>query len=90
MTTLDKMRLKSFVERIERMEAEKKEFEDEIRDIYAEAKGVGFDVKILRKVVALRKQDPDKRREEFEILYLYLSDLGDLADTPLGEFLRLP
>ena len=90
MTTLDKMRLKSFVERIERMEAEKKEFEDEIRDIYAEAKGVGFDVKILRKVVALRKQDPDKRREEFEILSHYRSDLGDLADTPLGEFLRLP
>ena len=68
--------LKAFVERIERLEEEKKALADDIKDVYAEAKGNGFDIKIMRKIVAIRKQDRDKRREEEEILDLYLAALG--------------
>ncbi len=68
--------LRAFVERIERMEEEKKALADDIKDIYGEAKGNGFDTKILRKVIALRKQDRDKRHEEETILDLYLAALG--------------
>ncbi len=69
-------RLKAFVERIERLEEEKKALAEDIKEIYAEAKGVGFDVKILRKVVTLRKMDTEKRREEEELLELYKSAIG--------------
>ena len=68
--------LRAFVERIERREEEKRTIADVIKDVYAEAKGTGFDVKIMRKVVSLRRQDLNKRREEEEILDLYLSALG--------------
>jgi uncharacterized protein (UPF0335 family) len=68
--------LKAFVERIERLEEEKKTISDDIKDVYAEAKGNGYDIKVMRKIVAIRKQDKDKRREEEEILDLYLSALG--------------
>ena len=68
--------LKAFLERIERLEQEKRALADDIKDVYAEAKGTGYDVKILRKVVSIRKQDAHKRREEEEILDLYLSVLG--------------
>lgn len=68
--------LKAFIERIERMEEEKKAAADDIKDIYAEAKGVGFDVKIIRQIVRLRRQDAQERREAEEILDLYLSALG--------------
>jgi uncharacterized protein (UPF0335 family) len=68
--------LRAFVERIERLEEEKRTMADDIKDVYAEAKGNGFDVKILRKVVSLRRQDLNKRREEEEILDLYMSALG--------------
>jgi uncharacterized protein (UPF0335 family) len=68
--------LRAFVERIERLEDEKRTIADDIKDVYAEAKGNGFDVKIMRKVVSLRRQDLNKRREEEEILDLYLSALG--------------
>lgn len=68
--------LKAFVERIERCEEEKSEIADTIREIYAEAKGTGFDTKILRKVVSLRKKDPEERSEEEALLDLYLSALG--------------
>lgn len=77
--------LRAFIERIERLEEEKKALSDDIKDVYAEAKGNGFDVKIMRRIVALRKQDADKRREEAEILDLYLAALGMLADLPLGQ-----
>jgi uncharacterized protein (UPF0335 family) len=69
--------LKSFIERIERMEEEKKALAEDIRDIYAEAKGNGYDAKIMRKIVAMRKQDATKRREEEEITELYLAALGE-------------
>ena len=68
--------LRAFVERIERLEEEKKALGDDVRDVYAEAKGAGFDAKVIRKVVSIRKQDRDKRREEEEILELYLAALG--------------
>ncbi|GAC1333106.1 MAG: hypothetical protein NVSMB26_13740 [Beijerinckiaceae bacterium] len=68
--------LRAFIERIERLEEEKKTIADDIKDVYAEAKGNGFDIKIMRKVVSLRRQDLNKRREEEEILDLYLSALG--------------
>ena len=70
--------LKAFVERIERLEEEKKALSDDIRDVYAEAKGNGFDVKALRQVVRLRKQDKDERAEQEAILDTYLQALGML------------
>jgi len=73
---VDAAHLRAFIERIERLEEEKKALSDDIRDVYAEAKGNGFDVKIIRKIVSIRKQDRDKRREEEEILDLYLAALG--------------
>jgi uncharacterized protein (UPF0335 family) len=68
--------LKSIVERIERMEEEKKALADDIRDIYAEAKANGFDTKTLRTVVRLRKQDRAEREEQEALLDLYLHALG--------------
>ena len=68
--------LKAFVERIERLEEEKKGIADEIKEVYAEAKGNGFDVKILRKIVSLRKKDRSERQEEEAILELYMQALG--------------
>ena len=68
--------LRAFVERIERLEEEKKQLSDDIKDVYAEAKGNGFDVKILRKVISLRKRDASEREEEETILDLYLQALG--------------
>ena len=68
--------LRSFVERIERLEEEKKTIADDIKDVYAEAKGNGFDTKVLRKVISLRKQDAEERQEMEAILDLYLQALG--------------
>lgn len=69
-------RLLSFLERIERLEEEKAELAEDIKDIYAEAKGTGFDVKTMRRIVKLRKMEPEKRREEDELLELYKSAVG--------------
>jgi uncharacterized protein (UPF0335 family) len=74
-----KDQLKAFVERVERLEEEKKAIADDIRDVYAEAKGNGFDVKALRTIVRLRKQDVDERREQETILETYMHALGMLA-----------
>jgi uncharacterized protein (UPF0335 family) len=68
--------LRSFVERIERLEEEKRALADDIKDVYGEAKANGFDVKIMRKIVSIRKQDRDQRMEEETILDLYLAALG--------------
>jgi uncharacterized protein (UPF0335 family) len=78
-TLVAKDHLKAFVERIERLEEEKKTIADDVRDVYAEAKANGFDVKALRAVVRLRKQDVDERREQEAILDTYLHALGMLA-----------
>ena len=77
-TRVAKDHLKAFVERIERLEEEKKALSDDIRDVYAEAKANGFDVKALRSVVRLRKQDVDERKEQEAILETYLQALGML------------
>ena len=71
--------LKSIVERIERLEEEKKTIADDIKDVYAEAKGNGFDVKALRQIIKLRKRDLDERKEEEAILDLYLQAVGETA-----------
>ena len=68
--------LRAFIERVERLEEEKKALADDIKEVYAEAKGNGFDVKIMRKIVTIRRQDRDQRREEEQILDLYLAALG--------------
>jgi uncharacterized protein (UPF0335 family) len=68
--------LKAFIERIERLEEEKAGIAGDIKDIYAEAKGTGFDTKAIRRIVSLRKKDHDERREEEAILELYLQALG--------------
>ena len=74
--------LRSFVERIERLEEEKKTISDDIKDVYAEAKGNGFDTKVLRRVISLRKQDQNERQEQEAILDLYLQALGMAPDFP--------
>jgi uncharacterized protein (UPF0335 family) len=71
-----KDQLRSFVARIERLEEEKAALSVDLREVYAEAKANGFDVKALRSVVRLRKQDEDKRREEEAVLTTYLHALG--------------
>jgi uncharacterized protein (UPF0335 family) len=68
--------LRAFVERIERMEEEKKAIADDIKEIYAEAKGNGFDTKVLRQIIRIRKQDHQERMEQEAILDLYMSALG--------------
>ena len=69
-------RLLAFLERVERLEDEKSELAEDIKEVYAEAKGVGFDVKIMRRIVKLRKMDTEKRQEEDELLDLYKSAIG--------------
>jgi uncharacterized protein (UPF0335 family) len=68
--------LKSIVERIERMESEKSDIAADIKEIYAEAKGNGFDTKTIRKVIRLRKQDKAEREEQEALLDTYLAALG--------------
>jgi uncharacterized protein (UPF0335 family) len=68
--------LKRFVERIERLEEEKKAIADDVRDVYAEAKGRGFDTRAIRAIVRLRAKEPHEREEEEAILELYKSALG--------------
>lgn len=70
--------LKSIVERVERLEVEKSEVAEQIKEVFAEAKGNGFDVKILRKVIRLRRQDRAKRQEEEHVTDLYMQALGEL------------
>jgi uncharacterized protein (UPF0335 family) len=77
-TRFAKDQLKAIVERIERLEEEKKTISDDIRDIYAEAKGNGYDVKALRTIVRLRKQDANERAEQETILETYMAALGML------------
>ena len=78
LNTAAQTRLKTIIERIERLEEDKAAVMNDIKEVFAEAKGEGFDVKILRKVVRLRKQDKAKRQEEEAILDLYLAALGGI------------
>jgi uncharacterized protein (UPF0335 family) len=77
--------LRAFIERIEKLDEERRAIADDIKDIYLELKGVGFDPKIVRKIVSMRKKDKAKREEEEALIDLYLAALGDLGDTPLGR-----
>jgi uncharacterized protein (UPF0335 family) len=74
--------LRSFIERIERLEEEKKTIADDIKDVYGEAKSTGFDTKILKKVISIRKQDKDERLEQEAILETYLMALGMIEAAP--------
>jgi len=77
-TRFAKDQLKSIIERIERLEEEKKAISDDIRDVYAESKGNGYDVKALRAIIRMRKQDHDERAEAETILETYMQALGML------------
>ena len=88
MTTLHvsaQQQLCQFIESIERLEEEKTGLAGDIREKYLEAKGVGFDVKAMRQIIKMRKKSRSEREEEESILDVYLSALGMLADTPLGQ-----
>lgn len=77
--------IRSFIERVERLEEEKVAISSDIKEIYSEAKGNGYDAAILRKIVALRKKDPNKLREEEAVMSLYLDALGM---TPMEEYIN--
>jgi len=77
--------LRQFVARIERLSEEKAALAADIKEVYAEAKGNGFDTKVLRQVIRLRKMDKAEREEMQAVLDLYMEALGDLADMPLGR-----
>jgi uncharacterized protein (UPF0335 family) len=77
--------ISSIVQRIERLEDEKSQIAEDIKEVYKEAKGNGFDPKIIKKVVSLRKMDASKRLEEQALIATYMDALGMLADTPLGR-----
>ena len=69
-------RLKSFIERIERLEEEKKALAEDIKEVFSEAKGVGFDVKVMRQVIRIRKMDEDDRDEQEALLDTYMRAIG--------------
>lgn len=77
--------LKAFVERIERLEEDKKTVAVDISEVYKEAKGDGFDVKAIRAIIRMRKQDTTARHEQEAIIEVYMQCLGMLADLPLGQ-----
>ena len=83
-TKFAKDQLKAIIERIERLEEEKKTISDDIRDVYAEAKGNGFDTKVLRTIIRIRKQDHAERMEQEALLELYMSALG-MAAAPTED-----
>jgi len=78
-TRFAKDHLKAFVERIEKLEEEKKAISDDVRDVYSEAKANGFDTKALRAIVRMRKEDADERREHEAVLETYMHALGMLS-----------
>ena len=77
--------IKSIVDRIERLEEEKKGISDDIREIFAEAKNNGYDIPALREILRIRKMEADKRAERESIMEIYMQALGMLADLPLGQ-----
>ena len=78
-TRFAKDHLKAFVERIVKLEEEKKAISDDVRDVYSEAKANGFDTKALRAIVRMRKEDADERREHEAVLETYMHALGMLS-----------
>ncbi len=84
-TLVAREQLRSIVERIERLEEDKQAIADDIKDVYGEAKANGFDTKVLRDVVRMRKQDQTERQEQDAIRDLYLHALGMLPGEPETE-----
>ena len=78
-------RLNNIVQRIEKLEEERKLLQSDIKDIYTEAKSAGFDTKVLRMLIASRKKDQGEWEEQQAMLETYMRALGQLADTPLGK-----
>jgi uncharacterized protein (UPF0335 family) len=78
-------RLKSFIERIERLEEEKRALSEDIKEVFAEAKGTGFDTKIMRQILKIRKMDKDELDEQEAMLDVYLRALGMLPDFEDGK-----
>lgn len=77
--------LRNLVERVERLEDERKEIAGQITEVYGEAKAQGFDAKTMRRLIQLRKKPQAEREEEEALLETYMAELGMLAGTPLGE-----
>jgi uncharacterized protein (UPF0335 family) len=84
-TMVARDQLRSVVERIERLEEEKKGIADDIREVYGEAKANGYDTKVLRQVISMRKQDMSERQEQDAVRDLYLHALGMIPDPGEGE-----
>lgn len=78
-------RLLSIIERIEALDAERKNLGDDVKDIYKEAKSAGFDAPTIRMLIKHRAEDAAKREERENLLETYLAALGQLSDTPLGN-----
>lgn len=77
--------LQAIVNRIETLEEQKAAVAEDIKEVYSEAKGNGYDPKIIKQIIALRKKDASKRAEEQALLATYMDALGMLAETPLGK-----
>jgi uncharacterized protein (UPF0335 family) len=84
--SVDRDRLRSLVERIEAIEQERSELALDVKDLLAEAKSSGFDVKAIRAVLRLRRQDKDERSAREELVQSYMEALGMLQGTPLGDY----
>lgn len=82
---ISKEQLRQFIERIERLEEEKSALSQDIREVYAEAKSGGFDIKAMRQIVKIRKMDHNDRAEQEAILETYLNALGMLAYDPTAQ-----
>lgn len=78
LTTTSKDKLRSYITRLENLESEKLEISEQIKDVYGDAKALGFDTNAIRKVIAIRKKDQKKRQEEEMMLDLYLHALGEI------------
>ena len=85
LTSTAQGRLKSFVERIERLEEDKAAVANDMQEVFAEAKGEGFDVKVLKEIIKLRKQDKDERDEHETLLDVYLRAMETAAPAPVAE-----
>lgn len=77
--------LQSLIERIENMEADKRSISEDIKDVYTEAKGRGYDTAAIKEIIKMRREDAEKRKTREAIVGTYLAALGQLADTPLGK-----
>jgi uncharacterized protein (UPF0335 family) len=77
--------LQAFISRIERLEEEKRAIADDVKEVYQELKGSGYDARIVRKIIARRRMDESKRQEEEALIELYEEALGPLKGTPLGR-----